>query len=49
MKNEETITISKEDYEELISDQKFLQCLQAAGVNDWEGFEIAQENFQDDE
>ena len=39
----QTVTISKEEYDELISDQKFLYCLQDAGVNNWEGYEIAQD------
>ena len=29
---EETVTISKKEYEELLEDQLLLQCLQGAGV-----------------
>lgn len=38
---EETVTISKEEYEELKKDQKFLEALRAAGVDNWEGYDYA--------
>lgn len=38
---EDTITISREYYEYLLSDQAFLSALQAAGVDNWEGYEYA--------
>jgi len=41
------ITISKEEYEELLKDQKLLQCLQAAGVNNWDGYDYAIEMMQE--
>jgi len=34
----ETITIPKAEYEELIRDQEFLRNLEAAGVDNWEGY-----------
>ena len=30
---------------ELITDQRFLSCLQGAGVDNWDGYEYAQEMF----
>ena len=39
--SEETITISKKEYEQLQKDQWFLQCLQGAGVDNWEGYDYA--------
>jgi hypothetical protein len=42
-----TIEIEMDEYNELVADQKFLRCLEAAGVNDWDGFEVAQEMFQE--
>ena len=44
---EETITISKEEYESLLEDQKLLQCLQDAGVDNWEGYDYAMEMMED--
>jgi hypothetical protein len=46
---EETITISKTEYNELVSDQEFLNCLRGAGVDNWEGYEYAQEACYPDE
>ena len=44
---EETITISKEEYESLLEDQKLLICLQGAGVDNWSGYECALEMMQE--
>jgi hypothetical protein len=41
------ITISKEEYEELLKDQKLLQCLQGAGVDNWSGYDYAMELMQE--
>lgn len=40
---EETVTISKLEYEQLLKDQEWLQYLEAAGVDNWAGFEEAQD------
>ena len=37
----ETVTISHEEYEELIDDAEFLQALRMAGVDNWEGYDYA--------
>lgn len=39
---EETITISKKQYDHLIERVSWLDCLEAAGVDNWCGFEHAQ-------
>ncbi len=39
--SEETVTISKKEYEELLEDQKFLDALKGAGVDNWEGYDYA--------
>lgn len=44
---EETVTISKEEYESLLEDQKLLQCLQGAGVDNWEGYDYALEMMEE--
>lgn len=46
---EETVTIPKENYDALCEDSDFLEALRSAGVDNWEGYEIAQEIFQEDE
>ena len=43
----EKIEIDKEKYNELIEDQKFLQALFLAGVDNWEGYEEAQRIAED--
>lgn len=49
MSNEitDTVTISRDEYDELLSDQAFLNCLRNAGVDNWDGFDFAVEEFQD--
>jgi len=39
--NEETVTISKKEYESLKEDARWLQCLENAGVDNWPGIEFA--------
>lgn len=46
---EETVTISKKEYEELLEDQLLLQCLQGAGVDNWEGYDYALEMMEETE
>lgn len=43
MNEEETITITKKEYDSLVEDSEFLNALQEAGVDNWEGYHIAQE------
>lgn len=38
-----TVTISEEEYDRLLESEDWLRCLEAAGVDNWGGFEIAQE------
>jgi len=37
----ETIQVSKREYEQLLKDQLWLQCLEEAGVDNWQGFDEA--------
>ena len=37
----ETVVVNKKLYEELLNDQKFLYALQAAGIDNWEGYDDA--------
>jgi hypothetical protein len=41
----EEITIPRDEYESLLRDRKKLQCLQGAGVDNWEGYDIAMDEF----
>ena len=43
--NEETITIPKRIYYELLNDSEWLRALEDAGVDNWEGCDFAQEIF----
>lgn len=45
--SEEMITITKEEYKELLSQACFFNCLVAAGVDNWDGYEYAQEMYQE--
>lgn len=42
IKTEMMISMSLKEYESLIEDSQFLAALEAAGVGNWEGYEIAQ-------
>lgn len=42
-KDEETITISKKEYDDLIEKEIWLSALEAAGVDNWEGYDHAHE------
>ncbi len=44
---EEMISIPKSEYDGLIESQKWLQALESAGVDNWEGIGMAQEMMGD--
>ncbi len=37
---EETVTITKEEYIQLLNDSNFLNALRAGGVDNWEGYDF---------
>lgn len=43
MTTEETVTISKKEYDDLVTDSLWLGDLENAGVDNWEGYEYAWE------
>ena len=47
-KKNETVTISKEEYDSLLEDQHMLQCLQGAGVDNWDGYDLAIEMMNEE-
>lgn len=44
---EETVTISKSEYESLLKDSEWLTCLEVAGVDNWQGYDYALELKRD--
>jgi hypothetical protein len=47
--DKETITISKEEYDDLVRDSAFLRCLEAAGVDNWDGISEAHRILEEEE
>lgn len=41
------ITITQEDYDELVDNQLWVDALEAAGVDNWGGYDIAREIYQE--
>lgn len=41
------VTITKAEYDELLADQKILYALQGAGVDNWEGYDIAMQSLEE--
>ena len=44
----DTVTISKEEYDELLDDSKFLSALRACGVDNWSGYDNALDMIDED-
>ena len=42
------IKIARDEYENLIQSDDFLKALQASGVDNWDGYELAQEMMAGD-
>lgn len=42
---EELIEIPVKVYKELLDDQFMLECLQAGGVDNWEGYDFSMEEY----
>ena len=45
--SEETVTISEEEYDRLIENERFLCALQGAGVDNWDGYSDAQDILEE--
>jgi hypothetical protein len=48
MSDQDTVTISKSIYEHLLHDSRWLECLEAAGVDNWDGYEYARQIYRED-
>ena len=46
---EEMITITKAEYDELLDNQRMLQALEGAGVDNWQGYDDAMESYNGEE
>lgn len=42
---EETVTIDKQYFEELLESQRWLDALESAGVDNWQGYDFALEQL----
>jgi len=49
MNAEETITITKKEYQSLLQDSKWLACLEKAGSDNFGGFDFARELLLEEE
>lgn len=47
LRNAETVTITKDEYESLLEDSNFLCALESAGVDNWDGYDYARDIFVD--
>lgn len=45
--NEQTVTISQAEYDDLIEQSRWLQCLESAGVDNWNGYDYARELLEE--
>lgn len=43
MSEVKTVTITEEEYTRLIMAERWLNCLEAAGVDNWDGWDYARE------
>lgn len=40
------VIMTRVEYESLVEDMNFLVCLQAAGVDNWEGYSVARQMYR---
>ena len=46
---EETVTISKKEYDKMVDELFFLDCLRSAGIDNWEGYDMACDMYRGEE
>lgn len=49
MSENDKVVITKDEYDELLEDQRFLRCLERAGVDNWDGYDFAREYFNEED
>lgn len=47
IQKEKTVTITESEYDRLFEDSQMLEALDACGVDNWEGYERAQEMVEE--
>ena len=47
MSDDKKISISEEEYDSLLNDSILLNCLQMMGVDNWDGYDDAIEQYQE--
>ena len=47
MSNDKKISISEEEYDSLLKDSILLNCLQMMGVDNWDGYDEAIEQYNE--
>ena len=47
MSDDKKISISEEEYDSLLKDSILLNCLQMMGVDNWDGYDEAIEQYQE--
>ena len=45
----EYVQVAKEEYEEMLTRIDWLECLESAGVDNWEGFDYAVEIYNSED
>ena len=45
---EELVTITKAEYDSLIEDRQWLECLEATGLDNWEGTSYAHDYYREE-
>lgn len=45
--HENSVTISRKEYDSLLEDSAWLSCLEGAGVDNWDGWDYARELYQE--
>lgn len=46
-RNDPTITVDKKLFERVVEDSDFLDCLKACGVDNWEGYSLAVQMYNE--
>lgn len=46
-KAKKTITITQEEYDNLVERSRWLECLESAGVDNWSGYDYARELLEE--
>ena len=45
---EETVTITRSEYDSLCDDARWRACVEGAGVDNWDGFDLAMEEYYEE-